>query len=351
MAMDPGSFVSPHLRADVQGRPTWGNRSTGRAMSTRSLSAVPADPPCYCPMLAVDIQAFNDHRRGDDAQQFLRNAMYSLLTRAFRHAGLEWDGCHHEDRGDGVLVVAPPGTPTTVLIDPLVDHLRAGLRAHNKFSSDLARISLRMSVHAGHVYFDENGVSGYAVTHLFRLLDATELKHVLAESGCDFALVSSETLYEEVLSHGPGLIDPALYAAIDVECKETSTRGWLYLPPVRNPHLNHLSSRGRETRTLAEQEPTPEQEPGESHTRTRARIAASRNGRPIPFPRARIAAAAQQTPSGVPADRHAAQTIAARAALITAMTLQGWFANAAVNRSVPARFRERFDSAQRVQHA
>lgn len=202
-------------------------------------------------MLAVDIQAFNDHQRGEDAQRFLRAGMYAILTQAFGRSGVEWPACHCEDRGDGVLVILPPGAPATALIDPLAEYLRAGLRGYNKFCNDLARISLRVSVHAGQVYFDGHGVSGRAVTHLFRMLDAQEVRRVLAESGSDFALVSSETLYDEVISQGFGLIDPEMYAPVDIECKETYGRGWLYLPPVRNPCLRRPGSRGRERRTAA----------------------------------------------------------------------------------------------------
>ena len=196
----------------------------------------------HCPMLAVDIKAFNHPERGEDVQRFLRAAMYDLLAGAFDGSCVQWSACHREDRGDGVLVVAPQGTPETALIDPLVDHLRAGLRRHNKLCSDLAAIRLRMAVHAGQVHFDQNGISGYAVTHLFRMLEAAAFKRAFAASDADFALVASAALYEDVISRGPGLIDPDMYAPINIRCKETRARAWLYLPPVRNPFLHSVSS-------------------------------------------------------------------------------------------------------------
>lgn len=203
----------------------------------------------HCPMLAIDVSAFNDPKRGEDVQRFLRTAMYEMLVRGLGIARLPWPVCYHEDRGDGVLVVAPPGVPAARLIDPLVDHLRADLRRHNKICSDLAALRLRMSVHAGYVHFDRNGVCGYAVTHLFRMLDAAAVKRVFAGSGSDFALVTSDALYEDVISHGPGLIDPAMYAPINIRCKETRSRAWLYLPPVRNPVLRMLNGRGSQPAT------------------------------------------------------------------------------------------------------
>jgi len=205
-------------------------------------------------MLAIDIQAFNDRSRGEDAQQFMRDAMYTILFRAFNRAGVQWSACHREDRGDGVLVIAPSEVRTTALIDPLAEHVRVGVRKHNRFCNDLVKITLRMSVNAGQVYFDQNGVSGRAVTRLFRILNADEFKCALAESGSDFGLVASDTMYEEVISTGPGLIDPEMYAPIDIKYKETRTRAWLYLPPVPHPLLRHVSSPGQPGRTAVEQD-------------------------------------------------------------------------------------------------
>jgi hypothetical protein len=207
------------------------------------LDAKQASGAYDCPMLAIDISAFNDPRRGEYVQRYLRAAMYQMLVHALSAARLPWPVCYHEDRGDGVLVVAPPGTPPARLIDPLVDHLRADLRQHNKISKGVAAIRLRMSVNVGQVHFDRNGVSGTAVNDLYRLLEAASFKRVFAASGSDFALVASDTIYTDVISEGPGLIDPDMYAPISIRCKETRSKAWLYLPPVRNPVLRALSGR------------------------------------------------------------------------------------------------------------
>ncbi len=103
-----------------------------------------------------------------------------MLAAAFSDAGISWRQTYHEDRGDGVLVVVGPHVPASLLLDPLVLLLRARLRHHNKMSSDPAKIRLRMAVHAGPVMFDDSGVVGHAVIHLFRLLEAPALKNALA---------------------------------------------------------------------------------------------------------------------------------------------------------------------------
>ncbi len=238
-------FVSPDP-GDGTGHGRW--PATAAAKRSRAATALPFPGPAehagryggdvhYCSMLAIDIKGFSDRRRGENAQRLLRLVMYDLLTAAFAASRLPLPSCHHEDRGDGVLVVAPPGAPTTALIDPLVDHLRAGIRRNNDIASELGRIRLRMAVHAGQVHFDRYGVCGKAVNYLFRMLEAAAFKRPFDASGADFALVASRTLYDDVISDGPGLIDPGLYAPITIRCKETRGRAWLYLPPVRNPFL------------------------------------------------------------------------------------------------------------------
>ena len=347
----PQSFVSPVERGDDAGHAGWHGAGHGGDYAPL-LFAVPAEPPRYCPMLAVDIQAFNGHGRGDEAQCFLRAAMYSLLAQAFDRSGLPWSACHHEDRGDGVLTIAPSGVPTTALIDPLADYLRAGLRGYNKFSNDLVKISLRASVHAGQVYFDENGVCGQSVTLLFRMLDAEEFKRALAESGSDFALVSSETVYQEVISPAPGLIDPGMYAPIDLKCKETRTRAWLYLPPVRHPFLRRVNIRERQTDSASERNA----EDGETRPSGRPTRPFPGSGLIIPlpdrrrdWPRPPKAKHEPRTATGAPSIR---DNISARARLIAtnAVTRSRQLAAAPRSSLVQARVRDLRYHRQRVQH-
>jgi hypothetical protein len=195
-------------------------------------------------MLAVDIKGFNDPSRDDEIRRSLRAAMYELLAGSFRRSGLPWDSCYHEDRGDGVLVIAPAGLPAVMLLHPVAEQLRAGVRRYNRFRIELAQIRLRTAVHAGQVCFDSHGVSGDAVTHMFRMLEAPAFKQALDVSGADFALVTSNAIFTEVVLPGMSLIDPAMYAPVRIRCKETSARAWVYLPPVRHPALGHYADRG-----------------------------------------------------------------------------------------------------------
>jgi hypothetical protein len=75
--------------------------------------------------------------------------------------------------------------------------------------------------------------------HAFRLLEAPAFKAAFAATHCELGFVVSDRLYDDVIRHGPGLIDPDLYDAISVSLKETQARAWVHFPPgTVRPALN-----------------------------------------------------------------------------------------------------------------
>ncbi|SEG47992.1 hypothetical protein SAMN04489712_105451 [Thermomonospora echinospora] len=187
--------------------------------------------PVHCGMIALDITGFA--RRADPHLQLhLRQALYRITHEACRSAGLDWDACHREDRGDGLLLIAPPAAGVHILLHPLVGHLLAGLRAHNKVAGRSARLRLRMAVHAGFVYADPYGVTGTAVNHLFRLLEAPAFK---AAATGDLALIVSGYLYEEAAVHRLGLPGPDRLTPLTITSKETRTVAWTWQPTGPRP--------------------------------------------------------------------------------------------------------------------
>jgi class 3 adenylate cyclase len=203
----------------------------------------------HCVLFAVDVAGFTDHERDAEVQQYMRRALFAILTQAFEASQLGWDNCQREDRGDGVLVIIPAGMPSATVVDPLLDRIRTGLRHHNRLSADVARIRLRAAIHSGQVHRDEHGVTGAALHHLFRLLDAPVLKNALARSTGDLALVVSDHFYDTVIRNAPGMIDPKTFQPATVEVKETRARGWLHLPQIP-PRLPRPQS-GPQTPTRA----------------------------------------------------------------------------------------------------
>jgi class 3 adenylate cyclase len=183
-----------------------------------------------CVLFAVDVAGFTSPHRDSDIQLYIREAFYRILSQAFEASQLGWGNCLHEDRGDGALVIVPSGMPSAMVVDPLLDRLRADLRKHNRVSTEAARIQLRVAIHIGPVIRDEHGVTGNSVRHVFRLLDAPVLRRALASSGEDLALIVSDHFYDTVIRHAPGVIDSGTFHPAKVAVKETRTRGWLHMP-------------------------------------------------------------------------------------------------------------------------
>ncbi|KAB2339997.1 cyclic nucleotide-binding domain-containing protein [Actinomadura rudentiformis] len=182
-----------------------------------------------CSIFFTDIASFNDPGRTDEDRRIVKRVMYEVLRDAFAESGVQWTGCHHEDRGDGALLVVPPTVPTTRLVDPLVSKLAVRLRSHNRRAGDVVQLQLRAALHVGPVTSEEEGVSGEAVSQAARLLDAPILKSELARTGADLGFVVSHFVYDSVVKHAPGSVDPLAYRRIKVRVKEAKTKAWIYL--------------------------------------------------------------------------------------------------------------------------
>ncbi|MDN3354655.1 hypothetical protein [Actinomadura sp. DC4] len=184
--------------------------------------AVLPSPPIgrsqHCVLFAVDVARLTDGR-DDDVRLAVRDAFYRLLVAAFEDAGIPWDSCVHEGRGDRVVVVIPAHMPTITVIDPLVDRVRVRLWRHNRLSSPVAQVRLRLAAHIGEVYRDGYGLAGKALDDLLRMLDAPDL----LKTADDLALIVSDYLYRSVVHGGPGDTDPTAYAEVLVD----QDRAWL----------------------------------------------------------------------------------------------------------------------------
>jgi hypothetical protein len=187
-------------------------------------------PSGKCAFFVCDIVGFTAGSRSDRAREHMRLALYSMLEDCFDEAGLPPVECYHEDRGDGVMVVLPPGLDAARLVHPLIDLLRGRLRDHNDLAAEIARIRLRTALHLGRAKSDGRGIVGTDANHVFRLLDAAGFKAALNGSGAVLGVLASQALYEEVIRDARGLIDPDEFRPVEVENKETRATAWLRIP-------------------------------------------------------------------------------------------------------------------------
>jgi predicted ATPase len=180
-------------------------------------------------IVAVDVERFGDPRRTNPDQVVVRCGLYRALERAFGNAGIPWDRCQREDRGDGVLLLAPPELPKSPFAGSLPGGLASALREHNAARRAPEQIRLRMALHAGEVSYDEHGVTAAAINLTFRLLDAPQLRAALGSSPGVLALIASSWFFDEVIRHDAA-VDPATYRPARISVKETTATAWIALP-------------------------------------------------------------------------------------------------------------------------
>lgn len=191
-------------------------------------------------IMVVDVEGFGDRRRTNPHQVAVREGLYRALHDAFGAAGIVWVDCWHEDRGDGVFILAPAELPKGPFVEVLPHALAEALRRHNGTHRAEERIRLRMALHAGEVTYDRHGVTAASINLTFRLLEAPALKTALAGSPGVLTLIASEWFFDEVVRNSP-VIDAATFRPARVTVKETSTVGWICRPDQPYPSARSIS--------------------------------------------------------------------------------------------------------------
>ena len=188
-----------------------------------------------CTLLAFDIHEFTRPDRDEAIRIHLHKALYDVLTDAFGGSGLPWSRCHREDRGDGALVILPPGIAAQPVIDPFPERLRGLIRRHNRVACDAAQMQLRAAAHIGPVYGDAYGMISDDLNLLFRMLAAAPLRRALAVSGAELALAVSGYMHDSLVVRHRTLVDPALFRPMKTQVKGTRISAWMYLPGAEPP--------------------------------------------------------------------------------------------------------------------
>lgn len=200
-------------------------------------------------IVVVDVEGFGAWQRTNRHQLMVRRGLYDCLRKSLDSAGIPWEACEAEDRGDGVFILAPPEVPKCLFVESLPRQLADALNEHNELHSSEARIKLRMAVHAGEINYDDHGVTAASVNLAFRLADSPALKSALAGSRGILALITSDWFFDEVVRHSVAA-NPDTYRRVNVSVKETATSAWIALPdhpydnePIRPPALSAKSER------------------------------------------------------------------------------------------------------------
>lgn len=187
------------------------------------------DGPYYRGLLAVDIQA-SGRRTDPVVKKRMHQGLYEIVESSIDEAGIGWDACHVEDRGDGVFA-ATPADYVKDLVNPLAGRIREGLDVYNRTASKDAAMRLRVGVHADYIEFVRHGgvpaVVDESVDHVFRLVDAPAVKR-LAKEGGDLTLVVSADYFDDILTRKAGRED---FQPVRIDNKETRARAWVWVSP------------------------------------------------------------------------------------------------------------------------
>jgi tetratricopeptide (TPR) repeat protein len=181
-------------------------------------------------ILVVDIEGFTRGDRTSPIQLELQQRLRRLLHEALTTAGISRRACRWHDTGDGFLVTIGPEVAKSRLLDQVVARLASGLDHHNHNVEPARRLRLRVVVHAGEVVRERQATVGGAVNLACRLLDAPELRACLATSSGSLVVAVSDWLYQEVVRHGYGGIDPAGYRPFRFTSKDLAGRAWVHAP-------------------------------------------------------------------------------------------------------------------------
>ncbi|MFJ9815676.1 hypothetical protein ACIRU3_10445 [Streptomyces sp. NPDC101151] len=178
--------------------------------------------------LVISVDARRSGEYDDVDKQHMRARIYRVLETALTHARVGRDAVHLEDRGDGVLLSVPGRIAVTRLLGLWLIEVHEKLRDENRGLR--VPLGLRIGMHVGPVRHDDRGISGRAVDLACRLADSAVARQLLDAEKADLVLVTSQSLYEDVVSSGGKFIEPAHYSPARLELKEGEVTAWFHLP-------------------------------------------------------------------------------------------------------------------------
>lgn len=182
--------------------------------------------------VAADIEGYS--RFLDPEAARAQERFVELLRAARAHAGIDESDVLIQQSGDGQYAMLPACIDETVVIPRLLEGFALALRAANRDLGDRDRLRIRVALDRGIVKPSVNGYVGRSTITVHRLLDSQPLRDALAERArFDHALIVSETLYQEVVRHGHGGLEPTEFTEtlVHLPRKNFSERAWLHLPP------------------------------------------------------------------------------------------------------------------------
>jgi hypothetical protein len=187
----------------------------------------------YRALLSVDVE--KSSARGRLPRNAVRNVLREAVTESLARNSISWADSLINDLGDGLTVIAPPGTAKADLLNAVIYDLALHLRRHNYAEGPRSGklIRVRAALHAGEVELtDDELATGRPFEVLARLLDAAELREALELACADtpLALIMSGHYYEDAVKYGSLSVLPEDFTPRHVGVKEFEEEAWLFVP-------------------------------------------------------------------------------------------------------------------------
>ncbi|GAA1269729.1 hypothetical protein GCM10009665_67730 [Kitasatospora nipponensis] len=165
--------------------------------------------------LVVDIEAYGG--RPYSVQQRVQAKLDRALDHACERAGIRRPQCEQQDRGDGQLLLLPPGADEARVLPGLVLGLRDALHTMNRSPGTDGRIRIRAALAQGAVQRAPLGYVAWSVELASRLLDCAEIRAALAAAAAsDMALVVAADLYADAFATGAGGLPGTAFTQVTV---------------------------------------------------------------------------------------------------------------------------------------
>ncbi|MEV4057063.1 hypothetical protein AB0J55_38155 [Amycolatopsis sp. NPDC049688] len=179
-------------------------------------------------IMVVGVAGLNAPHQALRDRLAVHEGTYEVLKAAFTESGIDFGACILEERGDGVLILLPPGTPRAVLADRLPERVVAALRRFNWSRIPQAQIRLQLALGSGEVGHDGTRWLGEAIDTAIKILSSNEAKEAFVESNQMLTVISSKRFFDEIIAPDPGLL-PESYNPIHISKTDRTETAYLRL--------------------------------------------------------------------------------------------------------------------------
>jgi tetratricopeptide (TPR) repeat protein/class 3 adenylate cyclase len=186
--------------------------------------------PEYRTIVAVDIERYGRLDRTDPLRVELRRRLIDWCAGLLAGSGAAPQQWVRQDTGDGWIVSVDPRVPRDLLLTTALAGLRRRLVAFNRGKPDAQQLRLRLALHAGEVLRDPDPLIGETTNHACRLLDSQILRACLHATTQPLAVIVSSTLYEGIVKHAYGGLDPEAWHPVVADLKEGTALAWVHVP-------------------------------------------------------------------------------------------------------------------------